>query len=499
MSDIDFPTSVSSSLRGVETLFLLASKKALTGGWHRKALPASIARRADPLVDEVLSGEGPTASSLSPEKGGPRRIIVHAMSDTVSRHNTPTRKEEVFTASKAMGIKKGGLVVTALDSPHHLAAVLNGLGRGLPLFDRGTSKKGRAGKGRPAARKPRVAVVATLVSGKVVRVESRTRELARAVREAARLVDTPAADLSTSAFVTEARKLVRGVPRVTVTVIAGRDLVKKKLLGIHAVGGAARVGPRLLVLDYRPEGKSQTVCLVGKGVVYDTGGLSLKPTSGMCTMKADMAGAAAVVGAFRVLAKTGCRHRVVALAPLAENSIGSSSYRPDDILTLHSGHTVEINNTDAEGRLLLADAVSLAARSYSPLAIIDAATLTGAQLIATGERHAAVISNRQELETIAIEAGRLSGDLVFPLPFCPEFYQSEFESQVADMKNSVKSRMNAQSSCAAQFVYSHIDDIDVPWLHIDLAGPAFRGERATGYGVALLTAIVDALPRVLEH
>ena len=208
-------------------------------------------------------------------------------------------------------------------------------------------------------------------------------------------------------------------------------------------------------------------------------------------MKADLGGAAAVLGAFKVLAEGKSRSRVIAFCPLAENAVDARSYRPDDILTMHSGHTVEINNTDAEGRLLLGDAVSFAARRYKPDVVVNAATLTGAQLIATGKAHAGIVSNRAGLEGLAVEVGKAVGEMCFPMPFCPEFYQAEFASRVADMKNSVKNRANAQSSCAAQFVYSHIDDIDIPWLHIDIAGPAWRDDRGTGFGVGLLAGIAD--------
>ena len=274
----------------------------------------------------------------------------------------------------------------------------------------------------------------------------------------------------------------------------GKQLLEKGLGGIHAVGRTAVVEPRLLILDYKPSKKAQrTVAFVGKGVVYDTGGLNIKVGGNMAGMKCDMGGAAAVTGAFLALAKQKVPHRVICLVPLAENAIGPNSYRPDDILTMHSTKTVEINNTDAEGRLLLADGVSYAARVFKPEVVIDAATLTGAQLVATGKRHAAVVSNRGGLEALAVEAGLASGDLTHPLPFAPEFFQAEFKSEIADMKNSVKDRANAQSSCAGQFVYSHMADTDLPWLHVDLAGPAFPNRRATGFGVALLGELVRGL------
>jgi len=272
--------------------------------------------------------------------------------------------------------------------------------------------------------------------------------------------------------------------------------------GTWNVGRGATVPPRLLHLEHAPprsvkKGKRPplTVVLVGKGVVFDTGGLHIKPRGGMEGMKSDMGGAAAVVAAFRVLVRERLPFRLHCVTPLAENAVGPTAFRPDEILTLHSGKTVEINNTDAEGRLLLGDAVSYAARDLKADVVIDAATLTGAQLVSTGKRHAAIVSNRERLEAHAVRAGRASGDLVHPLLFAPEFYQSEFKSEMADMTNSVKDRNNAQSSCAAQFVYSHMQELDVPWLHIDLAGPAHVDNRGTGFGAALIAEVVRGLER----
>ncbi|MDF1701846.1 MAG: M17 family metallopeptidase, partial [Planctomycetota bacterium] len=252
-------------------------------------------------------------------------------------------------------------------------------------------------------------------------------------------------------------------------------------------------GPRLLLLRYPPPGAKRLAGLIGKGIVYDTGGLSLKNANGMFGMKMDMGGAAGVVGAALALAAGGHKQGFICAAALAENAIGPDAYRPSDILDMHSGKTVEINNTDAEGRLVLADALSYVARTYKPEVLIDMATLTGAQLVATGWRHASIVSNRAGLERAAEDAAAVTGDLVHAMPFAPELYQVEFASPVADMRNSVADRMNAQVSCAGQFIYSHISDLDLPWLHVDMAGPAERGARATGYGVALGAQLLRSL------
>jgi probable aminopeptidase NPEPL1 len=219
----------------------------------------------------------------------------------------------------------------------------------------------------------------------------------------------------------------------------------------------------------------------------------------MAGMKMDMGGASAVLHAFEAAVLGGFPEELNAVLCLAENSVGPDATRPDDILYMYSGKTVEVNNTDAEGRLVLADGVAYAAKNLKSDVIVDMATLTGAQLVATGRRHAAVVSNCEDLEAAAVRAGKECGDLVHALPYCPEFYSGEFKSNVADMKNSVKDRMNAQTSCAGQFIADHLGDFEGKWLHVDIAGPAMLGGRGTGYGVALLVHLFNqGLPEELS-
>ena len=233
--------------------------------------------------------------------------------------------------------------------------------------------------------------------------------------------------------------------------------------------------------------------LVGKGITYDTGGLSLKTKTGMVGMKTDMGGAAAVLGAFWAACRLQIRREITAVLCIAENSIGADATRPDDVLRMYSGRTVEVNNTDAEGRLVLADGLAWLAKHVKPDLIVDCATLTGAQLVATGKRHAAVYTNDEALEDRLVELGKRTGDLVHPLPYAPEFYRKEFHSRVADLRNSVKDRANAQSSCAGQFLAEHLRPFEGRWAHVDLAGPATSGGRGTGFGVALLCGLAGLL------
>ncbi|XP_031228785.1 probable aminopeptidase NPEPL1 isoform X3 [Mastomys coucha] len=309
------------------------------------------------------------------------------------------------------------------------------------------------------------------------------------VRLAARIVDTPCNEMNTDIFLEEISQVGMELG-ITPTIIRDEQLKTKGFGGIYGVGKAALHPPALAVLSHTPDGATQTIAWVGKGIVYDTGGLSIKGKTTMPGMKRDCGGAAAILGAFRAAIKQGFKDNLHAVFCLAENAVGPNATRPDDIHLLYSGKTVEINNTDAEGRLVLADGVSYACKDLGADIIVDMATLTGAQGIATGKYHAAVLTNSAEWEAACVKAGRKCGDLVHPLVYCPELHFSEFTSAVADMKNSVADRDNSPSSCAGLFIASHIG-FDWPgvWVHLDIAAPVHAGERATGFGVALLLAL----------
>ncbi len=484
MSSITFASSTTSALKGAKSIVVIGSASV----FDKQRFPKLFGKKLDALAVELAKtiepGDlGASATTLTGTE--PPLLGVGVLPDKVSRYNAPSRGECVRRVLAGLKSGKGKLaIVLIVDDPAHALPQAIAVGRCFPLYDAKSGAKPR-----------RVQLLTVDRQGKLVKAEPNLAHTLEVVRQTAELVDTPPSDLDPERFVARARALLDGLD-VEIEEIVGDRLLERGLGGIHAVGRAASSSPRLLVVRYKPgrprEGQRH-IALVGKGVTYDTGGLHIKPRGGMETMKCDMGGAAAVLGAFRVLVAARCRHQISLVLCVAENAIGPSSYKPDDILTMHSGKTVEINNTDAEGRLLLADGVSWAARELEADTILDAATLTGAQLISTGVVHAAVISNDADLERALVTAGYASGDLVHPLPFAPELYKQEFSSQVADMVNSVRDRANAQTSCAAQFVYNHLAGTEVRWGHVDLAGPAFRKERATGFGVALLAACVQAL------
>ena len=286
--------------------------------------------------------------------------------------------------------------------------------------------------------------------------------------------------------------LVYGV--VTCKEIVGDALREGGYGGLYGVGKAATHPPRLVELKYTPATFDESVALVGKGIVYDTGGLSLKSKDGMPGMKVDMGGSAGLLGGFIAAVKLKLPKKMTLILCLAENAIGPTAVRNDDILSMYLGKTVEINNTDAEGRLVLADGVAYATKHIPNLnLLIDMATLTGAQLVAAGKTHAGILANSIALEQRAVNAGLRSGDLVVPLLYAPDLLMKEFDSKVADMKNSVKDRSNAQASCAGHFIEAHLDEqYRGGWLHVDMAGPAEKDGRGTGYGVGLVLSLLGA-------
>ncbi|HPF13592.1 MAG: leucyl aminopeptidase family protein [Planctomycetes bacterium] len=473
-------------LKGTDTLLIVGSQAVLKQGERFDQLPEELMRLAVDLATDLAPGDmGTAAGTLTGTS--PRKLALGMLPDTLSRHNSPTRSLGIqqVVAQSQTGKKGNAAILLYLDDASHYPAAAAAIARCLPLFSEKSS----------ASPKATLKILALGPDDEPIPATKAVQTRVEMVRLVASWVDMPPSDCNPAYIQKAVWALLKGIPGVTKTAIVGDKLLTAGLGGIHGVGRTAPEAPRLLVLNYKPTGraKGSLVALVGKGVTYDTGGLSLKVGGSMVNMKTDMGGAAAVFGAFLELVQTGCKRPVSALLCLAENSIGPNSYRPDDILKMHSGKSVEINNTDAEGRLLLGDGVSYAARKLKAAVILDAATLTGAQLVATGKAHAAVVTNEESLETGLIQAGKLSGELVHPLPFAPELYKKEFASQVADMKNSVADRMNAQSSCAAQFVYNHLDGQKVAWGHVDLAGPASIKGRATGFGVGLLAETVRAL------
>lgn len=481
--------SFDSLKKSSKKLIIIGSAATFKEEVPQQTLAAEFWQLFKPAIKDALVGERTQSFRTLTNTDGLQGVQLIILANQVSRSNSPTNKEAIYLNTDELETDPRPAVIAFVEDPSHAKAVIGALARRVRLYSRKTDGK-------------EVGDTLHLMlcdrQGQALPANKEWSSLFSSVQWTCKVVDTAPSDMNPKLFAEEIKTTFKSNNDVSIQEIKGSALLKQKLGGIHAVGRAATEEPRMLVLTYNP-GKSKaskSFAMIGKGVTYDTGGLSLKIQGSMVGMKSDMGGAAAVLGAFQNLVNSGFKHQLIACVGLVENAIGPTSYKNDDIITMHSGKTVEINNTDAEGRLVLADCVSYVARKLKPDYLFDAATLTGAQMVATGLLHAGLVSNEDDLESAFIAAGKLSGDMVAPLPFAPEIYQEELKSQVADMRNSVKNRMNAQSSCAAQFIYAHIADLKPAqsWAHIDLAGPSMSPNGiATGYGVALFSQVIQDL------
>jgi leucyl aminopeptidase len=278
------------------------------------------------------------------------------------------------------------------------------------------------------------------------------------------------------------------------TVLTTRELARRRMGGILAVGGGSANTPRLVRLEWG--GGERSVSLVGKGVTFDTGGISIKPATTMDEMKYDKSGACTVLGIARAVAELELPVRLRAYLPLAENMPDGAAYRPGDIVTCHNGKTVEVLNTDAEGRMILADALSWAA-GEEPDYLIDYATLTGACVVALGQSGAGLFSHDDDLARALLDGAGAAGEHLWRLPLWPEFRRA-MKGTHADLRNT-GGRWGGACTAAA-FLSSFVDGAG-RWAHVDLAGPAYVGEAgsgprgATGYGVALTVHWLRSLGR----
>jgi leucyl aminopeptidase len=295
--------------------------------------------------------------------------------------------------------------------------------------------------------------------------------IAEGVNWARRIIHTPGGHLNPDQLAEEAEKLAKN--SAVKSKIKGefwtvKELEKNKFGGVLGVGQGSSNPPRFIVLEYWGAKKSdQPVALVGKGVTFDSGGLSLKPPASMETMKYDMAGAGSVLAAFKILTELQVKANVIALVPTAENMPSGDAIRPGDVLTMASGKTVEVLNTDAEGRLILADALFWATTKYHPRAVVDVATLTGACAMLVGEAAAGLFSNSKKLEAALGQASSEVKENFFPLPNYDDFYSSLLKSDIADLKNI--GGKEAGASTAAIFL-RHFVHNKTPWAHLDIAG-----------------------------
>ena len=337
----------------------------------------------------------------------------------------------------------------------------------------------------------------TVMGGPKARVQQgldRGARIAEAVVWARDRVNEPAGHLTPTDLAAAATALGKANEKLTVTVWDDKRIEKERLGSFRGVSLGSSEPPRLIRLAYEPAGAKKTLVFVGKGITFDSGGLSLKTADGMMTMKTDMAGGAAVIAAVAACADLGVKHRIIGIVPATENLPGPAAIKPGDVLTARNGTTIEVLNTDAEGRLVLADGLVLATEE-KPAAIIDVATLTGAQVVSLGKRIGALLGNHAELMDKVKRAAATAGEAMWELPL-PAIYRKHIDSEVADIQNIGKPGQ-AGTIIGGLFLQEFVGD--TPWVHVDIAGPSRIDEvdgeyvkGASGFGVRTLIELASS-------
>ncbi|MFN3286166.1 MAG: leucyl aminopeptidase [bacterium] len=440
------------------------------GGWLREAVTLDhFEGKRDTLLQVFTHGRLPAARVLLVGTGA-----AEDLTDASRRAAAAAARHAQAVRARRLGLWPGAFPPT----PEVAAALVEGALLGAYRYTRY--------KPDPTPSVESVEVVGVRGAAGAVR---RARVLAEATYFARDLVNGPPNEVNPVFLARTARQLGRQLG-LRVQVFGPPQLRRMGAGAILAVGAGSHQPPQMIVLDYRPPRARKTYVVVGKGVTFDAGGLDIKTHEGMETMKADMAGAAAVLACLRAAPALGIPHRVVGVVGAVENLLGGAAFKPGDVVRAIDGQTIEITNTDAEGRVVLADCLAYA-RRYRPDAVVDLATLTGAAMVALGYHAAAILGNDRDLVRSLVEAGQRAGERLWELPLYEEFVEA-MRGEVAQWKNSGGRYGGAQKGAAflRAFVGPH------PWAHLDIAGVAFldkpEGQAphlpkgATGFGVRTL-------------
>lgn len=390
-------------------------------------------------------------------------------------------------------LKTGAVRVTAIIPPAVAdpAAAAAGLTEGLLLGSYRFTKY----QSLPDPDEPAPALAAVVISGPrgIAPAVRRAVVVARAVMGARDMANEPGNGWTPEDFALRARELADQCD-LQVKVLDGKAMQKLGMSGILGVSQGSARPPRLVMLEYRAAAKkAPTLLMVGKGLTFDSGGISLKPGNGMEEMKYDMCGGAAVLAAMEVVGREKPKGvNVVALVPATENLPGPAALKPGDIIRQYGGKTVEVINTDAEGRLIMADALAYGVEKFRPAAVIDLATLTGAVIIALGHHRGGLLGNDDQWCERVLAAGERAGEPLWRLPLGPE-YRKQLKSKVADLKNIDK--RDAGTILAATFLQEFVGD--TPWVHLDIAGTAWNfteksyvPKGPSGFGVRTLVELI---------
>ena len=406
-------------------------------------------------------------------------VLVVGVTSSGPAPRTEQLRRAAGVAARSLAGRSSAVLALGQSGPDEARAVAEGAALGAYTYAE------HHGVGKAESAKPGLASVTVtgLAGDEAEAAAAEVDALVTAVCYARDLVNTPPNVLYPESFAASVTEQAAGTA-VEVEVWDPETLAAEGCGGILGVGQGSGRGPRLVTLRYSPEGAQRHIGLVGKGITFDSGGLCLKPGASMVTMKMDMGGAAACAAATLAIAELGLPVQVTAYLCLAENMTGDLAQRPGDVVTMRGGRTVEIINTDAEGRLVMADGLALATEQQ-PDVIVDVATLTGACIIALGERTIGVMGNDDELRDTVVRLGTEAGDTAWALPM-PEEIRPTLDTPVADLKHT--GERSAGAMVAATFLQEFVgtrgegdEAARIPWAHLDIAGPAYNEKSAWGY------------------
>jgi leucyl aminopeptidase len=455
---------------------------AMTAAGKAKVRRSLLAVGATGKADEVvrIAGHGLSGASV---------IVAVGLGSVKDPLTAEQLRRAAGNATRSlMGFKKVVIDFPAVTG-EQISAVLEGAALGAYSFSdhkHSTLNKSKSGVSS-------ITVLCSDAKAKEIKTAvHRARTITQAIVFARDAINTSPLHLPPATLALRATQLLADTS-VSVSILDEKDLLAGGYGGILAVGQGSARPPRLIRMSYQPEGATQHIALVGKGITFDTGGISLKPPASMHEMKADMSGAAAVIATMRAVADLELPIAVTAYAACAENMPGGSAQRPGDVISAYGGRTIEVLNTDAEGRLVLADALVRAAED-NPDAVIDIATLTGHAVIALGFRTAGVLGD-ESMRDIVISSAKTAGEEFWPMPM-PTELRGTLESLVADIANI---GIREGGMLAAGLFLKEFIAKDLPWAHLDIAGPAYNSQAAHGYthkggvgfGVRTLVSVLE--------
>jgi len=438
-----------------------------------------------------FKGKRDETALLYPSGGKAERLLLVGMGKPGDVTRTSVRRAAAVAAkrARALGAKQLAVAVAARNgvSGKDLGqVVVEGAAQGAWAF---TELK--AAPEEPKADVEAVAIVCEPTEAKDVAAGQRVGDAVAAGHRLTRYLQMQPGNVCTPSYLADRAKQLADAYGFAVTVLDRAALTKEGMGALLAVAQGSAQEPRFIVLEYRGAGDSAPVALVGKGVTFDSGGISIKPAQNMEEMKFDMSGAAAVLGAFEVLGRLKPKINVVGLIPATENLPSGTAVKPGDVVKSHFGKTIEIINTDAEGRLILCDALSYV-RRFKPAAVLDAATLTGAVVVALGHAAIGMMGNDEALLAEVREAGEGAGERCWPLPLWDD-YRDLLKSDIADVKNS--GGRGAGTIAGGWFLREFVDGY--PWVHLDIAGTAYtdgdgphQTKGPTGVGVRLFSEFI---------